>query len=440
MSMMLASLLGSRRVMHYGADDGGYLAGAAVPTSSKITGIRRSTGVNLRRAKSVADASVLGAGGAAVLEGRRGSTDESPWQSPKHGLAMPRARTLQFKSLVDPAARRMSVHRRSSGDVPPPAAAPRGGGDALPVVGDSRRASGDELLDVGGAPRSRRRSTDELDQEVEPRRSNRRSSTDDATQRRSSQQRMGEEASSASAAPQRTMGRTRTEPQLRRTSDDELEGRGFTPCGTPTQVGSTSPNGVFHSIRKKSSDVAAEARAAQEARAARQREIRDHFTGTKMNGVLNQVFKELDEKRLSHKELFTRLDVSGDGHLSRAEMQYGLRKLGVTLQKEELEAFVTYFDLDGNGVVDFKEFSRLIKQAVDVAAELEDKDRVCGYKIGSTVLLMIKVEGLKDKEEGIVVGPGTQPDTVMVRFGRPGLVAARQSLSLKPTQIRPQKP
>ncbi|CAK0797060.1 unnamed protein product, partial [Prorocentrum cordatum] len=108
--------------------------------------------------------------------------------------------------------------------------------------------------------------------------------------------------------------------------------------------------------------------------------------------------------------------------------------------------------LDGNGVVDFKEFSRLIKQAVDVAAELEDKDRVCGYKIGSTVLLMIKVEGLKDKEEGIVVGPGaacqyacmftqgTQPDTVMVRFGRPGLVAARQSLSLKPTQIRPQKP
>jgi len=411
---MLASLLGSRRVMHYGADDGGYLAGAAVPTSSKITGIRRSTGVNLRRAKSVADASVLGAGGAAVLEGRRGSSDESPWQSPKHGLAMPRARTLQFKSLVDPAARRMSVHRRSSGDVPPPAAAPRGGGDALPVVGDSRRASGDELLDVGGAPRSRRRSTDELDQEVEPRRSNRRSSTDDATQR-SSHQRRGEEGSPGSAAPQRVMGRTRTEPLLRRASNEEPEGCGST-RGTPALA-----NG-----RKKPSDVAAEARAAQEARAARQREIRDEFKGTKMNDVLNQVLRELDEKRLSQKELFTRFDVSGDGTLSRAEMQYGLRKLGVTLQKEELEAFVTYFDLDGNGVVDFK--------------ELEDKDRVCGYKIGSTVLLMIKVEGLKDKEEGIVVGPGTQPDTVMVRFGRPGLVAARQSLSLKPTQIRPQKP
>jgi hypothetical protein len=273
-----------------------------------------------------------------------------------------------------------------------------------------------------------------------PNRSNRRSSTDDATQRRGFQ-RMDEDASPTTAPPRR-MGRTRTEPALHRAGDDEPakpEGRGFT-HGTSTLAGSTALLGVLHNVRKKPQDVAAAARAAQEARAARQRDIRDHFTGTKMSGVLNQVLRELDEKKLSQKELFTRLDVSGDGQLSRAEMQYGLRKLGVTLQKEELEAFVGCFDVDGNGAVDFEEFSRLIsRHAVNAASELEDMGRVCGYKIGSTVVITIKVEGLKEKEEGIVVGPGTQPGTVMVRFCRAGLLAARQTLSLKPVQIRPQK-
>lgn len=426
MSMMLASLFRPRRVHSAAAEGDYYLAGAAVPTKiPKLTGIRRATGVLMRRSRSGDDVCAFDA------EDRRGSVDE-----PKLTKQMAKLRLLQGGPE--------QLWRRSSVGKDEPPNSPSSGEPPLLKPGLRRGSYVSPRSDVEptvphALPALRRRSEDpDVGARFDPPppkpwRHNRRSSTDDATQRRSSQ-RTGEGDSPAGAPPRR-LGRTRTEPALLGAGGDDWavgkpEGRGFT-LGTSA---SGSPQGV----RRK--DVAAEARAAQGARAARSKEIKDQFTGTKMSGVLIQIHRELDEKKLSQKELFNRLDVSGDGQLSRAEMQYGLRKLGVTLQKEELAAFVSGFDADGNGEVDFEEFSRLISNhAVSVASELDESARVCGYKTGSTVLLTIKVNGLKEKEQGIVLGPGTQPGTVMVRFGKPGLVSAQQTLSLKPMQIKPQK-
>jgi len=192
-------------------------------------------------------------------------------------------------------------------------------------------------------------------------------------------------------------------------------------------------NAVLLGVKKP--DVGAEMRAAMEARTQRTKEIQDRFKETKMKDVLTEVCRELQDKKLSQKELFQRLDVSGDGELSRAEFAYGLKKLGVTLQKEELEAFVNCFDIDRNGSVDFEEFSRLISRhaatcAGDLAT-LEEQHRVCGFKIGTMVKIVVKVGGVQEKEEGTVLGPGTQPGTVMVRFAK-----CQQTLSLKPAQIK----
>ena len=47
-------------------------------------------------------------------------------------------------------------------------------------------------------------------------------------------------------------------------------------------------------------------------------------------------------------ELFGQLDGNGDGRLSGAELRRGLRRLGVMVDDEELDALVEHFDHDGS--------------------------------------------------------------------------------------------
>lgn len=55
-------------------------------------------------------------------------------------------------------------------------------------------------------------------------------------------------------------------------------------------------------------------------------------------------------------EIFESLDLDGDGHINRLELQAALLRVGVEASLEEVSDMMLVFDVDGDGAVNFAEF------------------------------------------------------------------------------------
>ncbi|VVA95517.1 unnamed protein product [Arabis nemorensis] len=71
--------------------------------------------------------------------------------------------------------------------------------------------------------------------------------------------------------------------------------------------------------------------------------------------------------------VFAYMDANRDGRISPQELQKSFNTLGDHLSDEEAEAAVRLSDTDGDGMLDFQEFSQLIKGNDDESTEEEKK-------------------------------------------------------------------
>lgn len=70
---------------------------------------------------------------------------------------------------------------------------------------------------------------------------------------------------------------------------------------------------------------------------------------------------ELSREQLeSYKDAFGLFDKDGDGVISTWELKSVLRALGQNPTKEELAEMIQEADLDGNGIIDFDEFIKMM--------------------------------------------------------------------------------
>ncbi|XP_060564297.1 uncharacterized protein LOC132723569 isoform X4 [Ruditapes philippinarum] len=59
------------------------------------------------------------------------------------------------------------------------------------------------------------------------------------------------------------------------------------------------------------------------------------------------------------REAFKVFDMDGNGFIDKHELKYVMRRLGENLSDEDLKAMFSEADLNGDGLIDFDEFSRL---------------------------------------------------------------------------------
>ncbi|OQR83256.1 hypothetical protein ACHHYP_14890 [Achlya hypogyna] len=90
---------------------------------------------------------------------------------------------------------------------------------------------------------------------------------------------------------------------------------------------------------------------------------------------IRPVFLQAHGQGLSFKDLFTPLDANCDGYLTPAEFVKGLQQLGphfASLPSAAIAAVVNYFDTNGDGHVDYKEFLTFVHQVcyIDLRDEL----------------------------------------------------------------------
>ena len=62
------------------------------------------------------------------------------------------------------------------------------------------------------------------------------------------------------------------------------------------------------------------------------------------------------------------LDTDGDGSISSAELDSGLRRMGLVLSGPALSRLIARFDRDGDGAIDYKELIRFIQQKKSTGA------------------------------------------------------------------------
>jgi len=79
--------------------------------------------------------------------------------------------------------------------------------------------------------------------------------------------------------------------------------------------------------------------------------------------VLKAISDLLKKKRLRASDLFKKIDASGDGSITGAELRSGLAELGFKLSDEELKAMMSVVDKDGGGDASAKEFERAVRAA-----------------------------------------------------------------------------
>ncbi|KAL4218306.1 centrin [Mactra antiquata] len=77
-------------------------------------------------------------------------------------------------------------------------------------------------------------------------------------------------------------------------------------------------------------------------------------------------FKENDDLKddpnsseAKKREAFKVFDMDGNGYIDKHELKYVMRRLGENLSDEDLKAMFNEADLNGDGLIDFEEFSRL---------------------------------------------------------------------------------
>ncbi|CAH2067618.1 unnamed protein product [Thlaspi arvense] len=76
-----------------------------------------------------------------------------------------------------------------------------------------------------------------------------------------------------------------------------------------------------------------------------------------------------EDKNRDLEAVFAYMDANRDGRISADELQKSFMTLGEQLSDEEAEAAVRLSDTDGDGMLDFEEFSQLIKGDDKVSEE-----------------------------------------------------------------------
>ena len=82
--------------------------------------------------------------------------------------------------------------------------------------------------------------------------------------------------------------------------------------------------------------------------------------------VVTYIIHLLQQQEGRARDLFAKLDTSGDGSLSEMEFSQGLMQLGFTLAEDETKHLFQAIDDDASGDIEIREFVRLLRQPLDV--------------------------------------------------------------------------
>ena len=81
--------------------------------------------------------------------------------------------------------------------------------------------------------------------------------------------------------------------------------------------------------------------------------------------VVTYIIYLMQQQEGKARDLFARVDTSGDGQLSEEEFKKGLIQLGFSLAEEETKLLFKAIDDDGSGEIEIREFVRLLHQPLD---------------------------------------------------------------------------
>jgi hypothetical protein len=79
--------------------------------------------------------------------------------------------------------------------------------------------------------------------------------------------------------------------------------------------------------------------------------------------ALCKLISILEERQMSHAELFRSCDINGDQQLELKELEDFLNGLSPEFKQKDVHAIHSFFDLDKNGLCEEKEFLTQIKKA-----------------------------------------------------------------------------
>ena len=83
----------------------------------------------------------------------------------------------------------------------------------------------------------------------------------------------------------------------------------------------------------------------------------EFLTMMKCSKVLPEAGDSLQELR----DAFKVFDMNGDGFISRGELAEMMKKLGEKLTDREIDSMIRAVDIDGDGMVNFEEFVKLLE-------------------------------------------------------------------------------
>jgi hypothetical protein len=92
---------------------------------------------------------------------------------------------------------------------------------------------------------------------------------------------------------------------------------------------------------------------------------RTFHLSSESHAALDVLLNELRRKDMTVKEMFRRMDVDGDGSLSRHEIRRGVIELGIRMGRNDLNRLLLAFDQDNSGLVDYYEILQVLAQHRD---------------------------------------------------------------------------
>ncbi|KAG8919350.1 hypothetical protein FRC01_001328 [Tulasnella sp. 417] len=61
------------------------------------------------------------------------------------------------------------------------------------------------------------------------------------------------------------------------------------------------------------------------------------------------------------KEVFTKFDVDGNGHINAAELKQAMDALGEKISEDDLNQMIREADADGDGLINYEEFKKMME-------------------------------------------------------------------------------
>ncbi|CAJ1339424.1 unnamed protein product, partial [Effrenium voratum] len=89
--------------------------------------------------------------------------------------------------------------------------------------------------------------------------------------------------------------------------------------------------------------------------------------------ALAKIHDQLSQSMTRTVDWFRKMDSSGDGKISRAELKKGLKDMGCSLSASDLKAIMIFLDNDDSGSISLQELQRGMNRAVRAVAEAAGK-------------------------------------------------------------------